>query len=479
MSLLSLARGLARAAGARQQPSPDSISYVLGFRRTGASPMRKLAYPGICATVVLASSVTGMGARQTAGNAVAIDNDDIGGVVTSSKGPEAGVWVIAETKELPTGFSRIVVTDDRGRYVVPDLPKATYQVFVRGYGLVDSPKVAGTPGKPLNLTAVIAPNPRAAAEYYPANYWLSLLKLPDKSEFPIQEQGASNGRSQGEFLKQLKTDGCMSCHQLGNKPTREIPASLGKFDSSAAAWARRVASGHDGSNMDGQLSSLGRQRAIKMFADWTDRIAAGEYPKEAPPRPQGPERNVVITQWDWSDPREYFHDVIASDKRNPLVNPNGPVYGLHEFSSDHLTILEPTKNSWSEVIIPSNPAASLSPRSAAMPNPSPVLGRRDRLEYHHQRPQQRDGSEGPRLEYHRDPHGGRTPGLLQGRQSVGEALSDRRRWTWGRWPSVHRLRSRDEEDRHRRYVLQHVPPELRQRSGQHDLERRRRSSSVG
>ena len=74
-----------------------------------------------------------------------------------------------------------------------------------------------------------------------------------------------------------------------------------------------------------------------MLADWTDRIAKGEYPAEAPPRPQGAERNVVITQWDWADPREYFHDVVASDKRNPTVNPYGPVYGLHENSSDHLT----------------------------------------------------------------------------------------------------------------------------------------------
>jgi hypothetical protein len=87
--------------------------------------MRKTLYPGVCVAALLASSIAGMGARQAAGNAVAIDADDIGGVVTSTKGPEAGVWVIAETKELPTGFSRIVVTDDRGRYVVPDLPKAT------------------------------------------------------------------------------------------------------------------------------------------------------------------------------------------------------------------------------------------------------------------------------------------------------------------------------------------------------------------
>src|SRR5262247_1660762 len=74
--------------------------------------------------------------RGTAQQAVSIDNDDIGGVVTSAKGPEAGVWVIAETTDLPTKLVKIVVTDDAGRYVVPDLPKANYSVWVRGYGLV-------------------------------------------------------------------------------------------------------------------------------------------------------------------------------------------------------------------------------------------------------------------------------------------------------------------------------------------------------
>src|SRR5438067_8164277 len=93
---------------------------------------------------------------------VSIDNDDIGGVVTSSKGTEAGVWVIAETTDLPTKFAKIVVTDDRGRYLLPDLPKANYTVWVRGYGLVDSQKVSVTPGKTLNLTAVVAPDARAA-----------------------------------------------------------------------------------------------------------------------------------------------------------------------------------------------------------------------------------------------------------------------------------------------------------------------------
>src|SRR5215468_8202595 len=96
---------------------------------------------------------------------VAIDNDDIGGVVTSRVGPEAGVWVIAETTELGTRFAKMVVTDDAGRYVIPDLPKAKYRVWVRGYGLVDSPKVDAEPGKLLNLTAMIAPSLKDAAQY--------------------------------------------------------------------------------------------------------------------------------------------------------------------------------------------------------------------------------------------------------------------------------------------------------------------------
>src|SRR5207245_3199861 len=114
---------------------------------------------------------------------VRIDNDDIGGVVTSAKGPEAGVWVIAETRDLPTRFAKMVVTGDQGRYVIPDLPKANYNVWVRGYGLVDSPKLKAAPGKILNLKAVVAPNDAAAAQYYPSIYWYSMLKIPEKSEF--------------------------------------------------------------------------------------------------------------------------------------------------------------------------------------------------------------------------------------------------------------------------------------------------------
>src|SRR5213594_488102 len=176
---------------------------------------KRIWYPGIYIAVLLAGSLAGVGAGQRGGGGVQIDDDDIGGVVTSAKGPEAGVWVIAETRDLPTGFSKIVVTDDRGRYVVPDLPPANYQVWVRGYGLVDSQKVQSAPGKIVNLTAVVAPNPRAAAEYYPAGYWFSLIRVPEKSEFPgtgPSGNGISrNMKSQAEWLRNSKSGGCWAC----------------------------------------------------------------------------------------------------------------------------------------------------------------------------------------------------------------------------------------------------------------------------
>src|SRR2546425_12772450 len=146
--------------------------------------MRKVLYVSIVAAGLAfwCGSLARVSAQQPAGGAVRIDNDDLGGVVASAKGPEAGVWVIAETTDLPTKFAKVVVTDDRGRYLVPDLPKANYNVWVRGYGLVDSPKVQATPGRIVNLTAVVARTPADAAEYYPAIYWYSMLRVPEQNE---------------------------------------------------------------------------------------------------------------------------------------------------------------------------------------------------------------------------------------------------------------------------------------------------------
>ena len=325
---------------------------------------------------ILAVPLTGTGARQAGGQAVPIDADDLGGVVMGPKGPEAGVWVIAETTDLPTKLAKIVVTDEQGRYVLPDLPKANYSVWVRGYGLVDSPKTQATPGKALNLTAVVAPNPRAAAEYYPAGYWFSLLRVPDKGEFPGTGP-AGNGisptmGSQAQWLRNLKSGSCWACHQLGSKGTRELAPNLGTFPSSVAAWERRLQSGQAGTQMINGLGQLGRDRALALFADWTDRIAAGEVPP-APPRPQGLERNVVITMWDWADPKAYLHDSVSTDRRNPTLNANGLLYGALELSADYLPVLDPVRHTVSQVPLtvrdPNTP-----PTPPAMMQPSPYWG---------------------------------------------------------------------------------------------------------
>ena len=274
--------------------------------------------------------------------APAIDADDIGGVVTGPNGPEAGVWVIAETHDLPVRYIKIVVTDDQGRYVIPDLPRARYDVWVRGYGLVDSAKSTSEPGKIVNVSATPAPTPADAARYYPAIYWYSMLKIPTKAEMAAHEGFAGNMTEQ-RWLGAIKNLGCVGCHQLGQLSTRTIPASLGTFASGADAWRRRVQSGQAGDMMFGQLNGLG-PASFKYYGDWTDRIAKGELPHSRPSRPQGAERNIVVTLRDWMNEKQYLHDLISSDRRYPTVNGNGPLFGSPEYSSDLMPILDPVEN---------------------------------------------------------------------------------------------------------------------------------------
>jgi len=286
-----------------------------------------LAAAGIAA--FLAACAAQMGTQEGVGGS------DLGGVVTSSKGPEAGVWVIAETTSLPTKFTKIVVTDDRGRYVMPELPQANYSVWVRGYGLVDSPKVTATPGKILDLKAVIAPSAAAAAEYYPPIYWYSMLKIPAKGDFP-----AGPMKSQPEWLNQIKTTGCMSCHALGTKGMRTMPKDFAHMNSTEA-WARRITSGQAMTQMVNVLNRFDKDRVLANWADWTDRIAKGELPFAQPARPQGIERNIVLSMWDWSTPTGYMHDLISTDRRKPTVNAYGKLYGAPENSTDYFPVLDP------------------------------------------------------------------------------------------------------------------------------------------
>ena len=275
---------------------------------------------------------------------VAIDSNDIGGVVSGPRGPEAGVWVIAETKDLGTRYIKAVVTDDQGRYVVPDLPSATYDIWVRGYGLVDSPRLRSGPGKTLNLTAVPAPNDATAAQYYPAIHWYSMMTLPAKSEFGGHGD-LPKKITQAEYLSNMKNRGCVGCHQLGQLATRTIPH---QFGSGEEGWMRRIQSGQAGASMTNTVAGKMGGVPYKHLADWTNRVAKGELPHTKPSRPEGVERNIVVTVRDWHTPKHYLHDLISTDRRKPTVNAYGLLYGASEFSTDAIPIMDPVKNvAWS------------------------------------------------------------------------------------------------------------------------------------
>ena len=306
----------------------------------------------------------------------AAQSDEITGVVTSGNGPEEGVWVIAETDDLGTRFVKTVVTGDGGRFLIPELPEANYRIWVRGYGLVDSPKIDATPGTDIELQATVAASEAEAAQVYPANYWYSLIEPPDASEFPGTGPSgngiATNLQTQGQWVD-IQKQGCMLCHQLGTRIVRQIE-NIDEFDSTLAAWDYRVQMGQRGGQMSNVMSRFGRQRGLQMFADWSDRIASGALPPR-PPRPQGVERNVVTTMWEWGTEIDYIHDEIASDKRDPTVNANGPVYGVN-ISNDELAILDPVTHVATNLEVPlrADPATVRPMIAGSMQVPSRFYG---------------------------------------------------------------------------------------------------------
>lgn len=313
--------------------------------------LRQVLLSGVAAAALVAGGAVVASSVNAQQQSVAIDADDIGGVVIGPNGPEAGVWVIAETTDLPTRYTKSVVTDDQGRYVIPDLPVANYQVFVRGYGLIDSPRMRAKPGQVLNHTAVPAPSDRAAAHYYPAIYWYTMMKIPPAKDFG----GATDipkGVTQDIWRQRMGNVDCVGCHQLGQEATRTIPAQFGTFATGAEAWMRRIAAGQSGESMTNRIAGQLGGVPYKYFGDWTDRIAQGELPKHKPQRPQGEERNVVVTTWDWSQPNKYLHDLISSDRRKPTVNSYGKLFGSPEYSTDMMPILDPKTHTVTDFKMP-------------------------------------------------------------------------------------------------------------------------------
>ena len=328
----------------------------------------------LTAAVVAALATSLSAGRQPGAQA---EESDLRGVVRSPAGAEAGVWVIAETDELDTRFRKIVVTGDDGRFLVPDLPAASYRVWVRGYGLVDSAPVTAQPGQTLTLEATQAGTPQEAAAVYPANYWYSLLEPPPAAEFPgtgTDGNGIPRAlRSQAAWVNVTK-QGCQLCHQMGNRFTFDV-SHLDQFDSTVEAWDHRVTFGQRGSQMSNVVNRFGRERGLSMFADWSDRIAAGEVPPP-PPRPRGVERNLVLTMWEWAGETSYVHDEITTDRRQPTVNAGGLVYGV-SITQDTLVITDTARHQSTEVAIPlrdmSGTVPSMFPTAPGF-EPSPAWG---------------------------------------------------------------------------------------------------------
>jgi streptogramin lyase len=303
----------------------------------------------VVATIVLFATwrIDGVARRRE----VQTDRSSIAGVVRNRANgkPEAGVWVIAETHDLPSVFRKIVVTDDQGRFVAPALPDAHYELWVRGYGLRDSDRVASRRGATATLSVDAAASPQEAARIYPASYWLALLEPPSISELPRGFQ------SQAHWLTDMKL-GCIRCHQFGSP----IVHSRIRPESWKEQWVQRP---NEGATAD----TLGRDVTSRTFAAWASRIARGEVPP-APPRPTGIERNVVITQWDWGGKNSYIHDIIATDKRNPALYPNGKIWGV-DFGHDQLWSLDPISHQTRSYPVPTTNVLD----RAAPPGPGAVV----------------------------------------------------------------------------------------------------------
>ena len=308
---------------------------------------------------------------QGGGRGVAIDPDDIGGVVTSVKGPEAGVWVIARPPTFRPGspYRR----HRRSRPLSAPRPAESGLQGVRARLRAGRfAPVNAKPGAPLDLKAAIAPDAKSAAQIYPAE----LLVLAARS-CPRDGKRKFVGA----------TRGCLACHQLGDLATRTIPKSSGTFNSHLEAWDHRVGVGPVGPGMAAGFKRLGEARRV--FAEWTERVAAGATPKQLPPRPAGLERNLVVSLWDWSDPTGGRSDAIATDDRHPTLNANGLIYGAIQ-TADTIATLDPAEHRAGTIKVPSHSAAAGTRRAVA------VLRHRANLEAVGRSAQRGDGQAGAR-----------------------------------------------------------------------------------
>jgi cytochrome c553 len=198
-----------------------------------------------------------------------------------------------------------------------------------------------------------------------------MLHIPPADQFG-GKSSIPAGVTRDRYVDLMKNNGCVGCHQIGQQSTRTIPSLFADSPTSQVAWMRRVQAGQSGQQMMNQLANGLAGVPFKHYADWTDRIAKGELPHTKPMRPQGVERNIVVTLREWMTEKHYLHDLIASDRRYPTVNGYGPLYGSPEYSSDLMPILDPVKNTATTFRLPvrdPNTPVALGPGHAAAEKP--------------------------------------------------------------------------------------------------------------
>ena len=176
-------------------------------------------------------------------------------------------------------------------------------------------------------------------------------------------------QSQNHWINSLKSD-CNFCHQLGNQLTRSVDHVLKakpELKTHAEAWEWRLGTGVRGTSMYGVLNNQGQTRSLKVYADWTERIAKGEVPP-APPRPTGVERNLVLTLWDVGDDHSFMHDEISTDKNRPTVNAERPDLRRVGRARHRSSMLDPKTNSTEEIEIPTRAPRAEVPSRFPTPN---------------------------------------------------------------------------------------------------------------
>ena len=222
---------------------------------------------------------------------------------------------------------------------MPDLPRAGYELFVRGYGLIDSARVPARPGNRIDLKVTRTSSEREAALVYPASYWLTVMRVPPTG--PIHP---------ADLTRTLK--GCMECHQVGSKATRELRAAAATPASHLDAWDERMKGVPAHAAALDRFTRLRGQRT--MFSEWTERVGKGIYPLAEPPRPAGVERNVVVTLWDWDG----ASSAAASNPLDARIQTGGRVYGPAQ-NRDALVWVDPGSHTAGETRLPVVPSSAI------------------------------------------------------------------------------------------------------------------------